>query len=172
MSILPSAKLPSWNLPSVRSLPTIPNVGCISGNPTTIVGDQMGSFPDIQALPHIKSLKKVINEQIGTLLEGKLPDLPRAVLFEARKARLTTELAQVVGKATAMASQIQADVNATINACNEKINDLNAAKDEILQLPEQARSAVQTKSLERYNEYADEINSQIDRLQSSLGCLA
>jgi hypothetical protein len=169
---LPQPKLPNWTLPNVRNVPTIPNVGCVSGDATTVVGAQMGNFPDIQALPHVKALNKVITEQIGTLLEGKLPDAPRAVVFEARRARLVTELTQIVNLATQTANQIQADVNATINACNEKINDINAAKNEISQLPETVRSAVQTKALERYDEYATEVTGQIGRLQASLGCLA
>ncbi len=168
---LPQIKLPSWSVPNVRGLPTIPTVGCVSGNATTQIGEQMGNFPDIQALPHVKALNKVITEQIGTLLEGKLPDAPRSILFEARKARLITELASIVNKATELANQIQTEINSSIAACNEKINDLNAAKNLILQVPVNARSVIQKKTLDRYNEYIGEINGQIGRLQTSLGCL-
>lgn len=169
---LPQIKIPSWTVPSVRDLPTIPNVGCVSGNATTQIGEQFGSFPDVQALPHVKALNKVITEQIGTLLEGKLPDVPRAVLFEARKVRLVSELAQIIGKGAELASQIQGEVNATIAASNAKIGDLNAAKNALLQIPENARSAIQDKTISRYNEYVGEVNAQIGRLEASLGCLS
>ena len=173
MSIqLPQAKLPSWNAPSVRSLPQIPTVGCVSGNATTQIGASMGSFPDIAALPQIKSLNKVITEQIGTLLEGKLPDAPRAALYQVRQARLVGELAQIVSTATQIAGQVQAEVSAAISGCNQKINDLNAAKDALLQIPEAARTAVQSKRIARYNDYANEVGAQIGRLEASLGCLA
>lgn len=169
---LPTAKLPSWNVPGVRSLPSIPNVGCVSGNATTQIGGQMGSFPDIQALPHVKALNKIITEQIGTLTEGKLPDAPRSALYQIRQARLAVELAQIVEAAAQIASQIQAEVTEAINDCNAKIADLNAAKTELLQIPETARSAVQMKAIARYNDYASEVNAQIGRLQTSLGCLS
>lgn len=168
---LPTIKSPSWNVPTVRNLPTIPTVGCVSGNATTQIGEQFGNFPDIQALPHVKALNKLITEQIGTLLEGKLPDVPRAALYEIRKARLITELANIVNTATQIAGQIQAEVNAVISALNEKINEINEAKDLLLQIPENARSAIQNKTIERYNEYIEEVNAQIGRLQTSLGCL-
>lgn len=168
---LPQVKTPSWNIPDVRNLPTIPTIGCVSGNATTQIGEQMGNFPDIQALPHIKALNKIITEQIGTLLEGKLPDVPRSVLYEVRKARLITELADIISKGAQLAGQIQAEINGAIAAANEKINDLNAAKDALLQIPENARSVIQDKMISRYNEYIGEINAQIGRLQQSLGCL-
>jgi hypothetical protein len=169
---LPPPKLPNWNVPTVRNLPQIPKVGCVSGNATTQVGKQMGSFPDIAALPHIKSLKKVITEQIGTLIEGKLPQLARLPLYEARQVRLVSELAEMVQKATEIADAISQEVTQTIEACNQKINDLNSAKDEILSFPASARSAMQEKAAARYDEYIAEIEAQIGRLSQSLGCLA
>lgn len=171
MTQLPPAKLPNWNLPNVRSIPSIPNVGCVSGNATTIVGEQLGSLPDISALPHIKALNKVITEQIGTLLEGKLGDVPRAIVYEVRRARLVTELASIVQQGTAIANQITAEVNAAVAFANTRIADLNASKSAILATPAHLRSAVQNKALDRYNEYIGEINGQIGRLQASLGCL-
>lgn len=171
MTTLPQAKLPSWNIPNVRSVPTIPHVGCVGGNATTIIGEQLGSLPDIAALPHIKALQKVITEQIGTLIEGKLPDIARSPLYQVRQLRLVQELSQIVSEATSIANQVQAEVNAGISFCNEKIADFNASKNAILQTPAELRSAIQKKTLDRLNEYTDEINGQIGRLQSSLGCL-
>ncbi len=171
MTTLPPAKLPSFTLPTVRSLPTIPNVGCVSGNATSIIGDQFGNFPDIQALPHIKALNKIITEQIGTLLEGKLGDIPRAALYEVRRARLVNELVQIVQQGTAIAGQIQSEVNANIAACNTKIADLNSAKNAIVSIPEASRSALQQKTLDRLNTYIGEVNGQIGRLQTTLACL-
>jgi len=168
---LPQAKLPNWNVPSVRSVPTIPNVGCVSGNATTIVGQQFGNLPDLTALPQIKALQKVITEQIGTLVEGKLGQVPRAIVYEVRQARLVQELASIVQEAATIAGQVQAEVNAAISFANERIGDLNASKNAILATPANLRSAVQTKALGRYNEYIGEINGQIGRLQTSLGCL-
>jgi hypothetical protein len=148
MTTLPTAKLPSWNVPAVRSLPSIPNVGCVSGNATTQIGEQFGNFPDVQALPHIKAL-----------------------LFEARKARLITELTNIVSTATTIAGQVAGEINAAIDGCNEKISDLNAAKAAVMQTPENMRSLIQRKTLERYDEYIGEVNDQMGRLQTALACL-
>lgn len=172
MTQLPAAKLPNWNVPNVRSLPSIPNVGCVSGNATTIVGEQLGSLPDISALPHIKALNKVITEQIGTLVEGKLPQIVRSPLYEVRQARLVQELASIIQEGTAIANQITAEVNAAISFANSRIADLNASKSAITATPAHLRSAVQNKALGRYNEYIAEINGQKSRLQTSLGCLS
>ena len=168
---LPPAKLPSWIVPTIRNLPTIPNVGCVSGNGTTLIGEQFGNFPDVQALPHIKALNKVITEQIGTLIEGKLGDIPRAIVYEIRQARLAIEKAQIVAEAAAAASRIQSEINAAIEGANEKIGDLNASKNLILATPANMRTAIQTKALGRYNEYIGEVNDQIGRLETAMGCL-
>lgn len=171
MNALPTAKLPGFNVPTIRGLPNIPTVGCVSGNPTTLVGQQMGSLPDISALPHVKALKKVIEEQIGALVEGKLPQLPRSIVYEVRQLRLVAELAQIVAVSVQIAAQMTAEINAAIAAANQTINGINAAANEIEQLPEAARSAVQRKALDRYNDYAAEINAQIGRLNAAKGCL-
>lgn len=171
MTTLPAAKLPSWNVPTIRNLPTIPNVGCVSGNGTTLIGEQFGNFPDVQALPHIKALNKVITEQIGTLVEGKLGQIPRAIVYEIRQARLASELAEIVATAATVAGQIQGEINGAIAAANAKIGDLNASKNLILQTPANVRTAVQNKALGRLNEYIGEVNEQVGRLQTALGCL-
>lgn len=171
MPTLPTAKLPSWTIPTVRGLPTIPNVGCVSGSATTQVGNQFGNLPDLNALPHVKALQKLITEQIGTLLEGQQITAIRAPLYAVRQARLVTEMASMISTATSIASQVTADINATISGCNAKIADLNAAKNAILATPVQLRSTVQTKALGCYNAYIGEVNGQIGKLQTTLGCL-
>lgn len=168
---LPPAKLPSFNVPTVRGLPTIPTVGTISGSATTIVGEQFGNLPDIQALPHVKALQKVITEQIGMLIEGKLPTIARAPLYDVRQLRLVAELAQIVAMAASVVAQVQAEIDAGIQAANAKIADINAAKNAILQTPANVRSTVQNKALGRYNEYIGEVNQQKSRLQTALGSL-
>lgn len=171
MNPFPSAKLPSFNMPTIRALPNIPKVGCVSGNPTTLVGQQMGNLPDVSALPHVKALKKVIEEQVGTLIEGKLPDLPRSVLYEARQIRLVGELAEMIEKAAEIAGQLLAEINTAIEFANARIDDLNSSLTEISSIDEALRSPVQKKALDRYNDYIGEINQQIGRLNAAKGCL-
>lgn len=171
MNKFPEAKLPSFNTPTIRGLPSIPKVGCVSGKPTTLIGEQMGNLPDINALPHVKALKKVIEEQIGTLLEGKLPQIARSPLYEIRQARLVGELAEMVQKATELAGSVLAELDAAIDFANSKISDLNSAINEINETSAELRTAVQKKALDRYNEYIGEINEQIGRLEAAKGCL-
>lgn len=171
LQLLPPAKLPNWNVPTVRGLPTIPRIGCVGGNATTIVGEQMGNLPDLATLPHVKALQKVITEQIGTLVEGQLGVIPRAPLYAARQLRLIQELQEMITMATQTANQIASEINAAIGAANQRIADLNASKAAITATPAVLRNAVQRKALGRYNQYVGEINGQIARLERSLECL-
>ena len=63
------------------------------------------------------------------------------------------------------------EINAAIEGANEKIGDLNASKNLILATPANMRTAIQTKALGRYNEYIGEVNDQIGRLETAMGCL-
>ena len=168
----PQAKLPHIPLPVIRNLPQIPTVGCVSGNATTLIGEQMGNLPDISALPQIRALKKAILEQIGALIDGQLPDAVRPPKYAARAARLVSELSSIVSAMNAIAAGLQAEVNSGIEFANQKLSDINAAKAIILNIPAGARTTIQKKTLDRLNEYAVEINAQINRMETALGCMS
>jgi len=75
---IPEAKLPSLTLPTIRSLPTIPHVGCAPGDPNSFVGEQFGNAPDLNSILSIRALIKSLEEQIYALIQGKLPQPARA----------------------------------------------------------------------------------------------
>ena len=84
--MIPQPKLPSLSLPTIRSLPTIPFVGCAGGDGTTYLGDQFGNLPDLQAALHAKALKKALVEQVYALVQGQLPDPARRAIRRASRA--------------------------------------------------------------------------------------
>ena len=86
--------------------------------------------------------------------------------------RLVSELADIVSTASEISSQIQSEVNAAIEGCNQKIDELNAAKAAINQLPVTQLNKLRTKAFARYDSYIAEINLQKAKLEQSLGCLA
>lgn len=167
----PEIKLPHLTLPSVRDLPSLPHVGCVPGIPTMSVERQRGSDTDLAALQQIRVLKKSITEQIGTLIEGKLPDFPRAALYEVRQARLVIELAAAVAKGVEIAMQLTSDLNANIDFINSKIAVLNEGKDAYLSIPQHARTKLQQHKIDRNNEYIGELNGQKSKIQSVISCI-
>lgn len=168
---LPAPKLPSYPLPSIRSLPAIPHVGCAGGDGTAYFNNQFGGLPDLQALTHIRAAKKFLDEQIYALLQGKLNDLLRPPVYDARAVQLTAQLAEIVAKGNELIAAMTNEVNAAVSFINGKVAELNNAKAQILRIPEAARSHSQRLMLERYDEYVGELNAQAGRLQSTLTCL-
>ena len=170
--IVPEPKLPHLPLPNVRGLPNIPHVGCAGGSATSYLGDQFGNLPDLHAALAMKNLKKALQEQIYALIQGELPDATRPPVYAARAAQLINEVADVVQLLNQTIANVTAEANAAINFVNGKINDVNAAKNAVLSIPAGARNVVQRLALQRYDEYLEELNTQVGRLQATIGCIA
>lgn len=169
---VPAPKLPHVTLPTIRNLPTIPNVGCAGGDGTTYIGKQFGGLPDIATVLHIKALKKAMEEQIYALVQGELPVITRAPIYAARAAQLVEYVESLLNTLTATINNVTEEVEGSIDFANSKIAEINSAKNEILSLPESARSAAQRSLLSLYDEYIAEGNAQINRLESSIACIA
>lgn len=168
---IPQAKLPSINLPAIRSIPSIPGVGCVGASGSSYLGQQFGNVPDVLAAAHLRALIKAYTDQIFALIKGELSDVPRAIAYAAKAAELaqyvidlTTELNQVIG-------DVVGEVTGTINFVNSKIEEVNTAASLIEAIPQEARSKLQNLALSRYNEYLQELNQQIARLQSTVTCI-
>jgi hypothetical protein len=173
MSItLPPARLPHLPLPNIHALPTIPSVGCAGGNGATYIGEQFGDLPDLNAISHIKALKKSMDEQIYALIKGELPDAARPAVYAARAAQLVSQVASLVSLLNTLTTSVTAEAQASISFCNAKIAEMNQAKSALQNIPESARTNVQRLMLTRYNEYASELNGQIARLNSTIDCVA
>jgi ElaB/YqjD/DUF883 family membrane-anchored ribosome-binding protein len=169
---IPPPKLPRLGVPQIRSLPQLPNVGCAPGNATSFVGNQFGNLPDLNAVLQIRALKKALEEQIYALIDGQLPQIARAPRYAQRAAQVTQQVAQLVAALNQILAAANAEAQAAVAAVNSKIGEVNTAKNDILSIPESARSTAQRRMLMRYNEYVGELNGQIARLESTLGCLS
>lgn len=169
---IPEAKLPHLTLPTIKNLPTIPHVGCAGGDGTSYVGNRFGNLPDLQALLHLKALHKLLNEQMYALLKGELTDIPRAAAYAARLTTLTDEVAEMVAMITDTVNDLTANINDAIGYVDQQLAAVNSAKNLIVAVPEGARSAVQKLMFERYGRYAQELNAQKGRLQSTIECIA
>jgi methyl-accepting chemotaxis protein len=169
---LPGAKLPHVTLPTIRSIPTIPHVGCAGAQATTYVGQQHGNAPDIGAVRAMKALKKSLDEQIYALFQGMLPDGARPPVYQARALQLVNEVAEVVTTINQVIAEVTEETSAAITATNAKIGEMNAAKSALENIPEGARSKVQQLMAQRYARYAGELTAQAGRLQSTIDCVA
>jgi hypothetical protein len=169
MSLEP--ELPNLELPGIRDLPAIPGVGCAGGSATTFTGSQFGGLPDLQAVLHIKALKKQYQDMMATLIEGYVPAAARQPVWAVRVANYVTYVASLVEEANALIQGIMAEVNASIAFVNGKISELNAAKNDLLSVPAETRSLVQAAMIERYTRYTGELQAQAGRLQSTLDCI-
>jgi len=172
MAIIPQAKLPSIPLPSIRNIPNIPGVGCAGGDGTSYLGEQFGNVPDVLAATHIRGLIKTCEDQIFALIKGELPDIPRAIAYAQKAAELAEYVTSLLSTLNESIGSIVGEAQASINFVNQKIQEVNSAKSQILAVPEAGRTAVQRLALSRYNEYAQELNAQIGRLQSTIGCIS
>lgn len=168
---LPSLKLPSLNLPVIRSMPNIPGVGCVPSDGHSYLGEQFGNLPDLNAVQTIQSLKKVINEEIAALIEGYLPTAARQPLWAARVAMLTQYVADLNDLMTQTVGRVAAEINATLTFINAKKAEMETALSEINNIPAAARSTAQRMLAERYNEYLGELDAQAARLQQTITCL-
>lgn len=168
---IPLPRLPNITLPTIRSIPTIPFVGCAGADGTSYVGKQFGNLPDLHSLLHVRTLKKALAEQIYALIQGELPDALRPAPYAARAAQLINEVAQLTSALTSIVNDVSSDINDAIGFVDEKITAINAAKNAIAAVPDEARSAVQRVMFERYGRYAQELNAQKGRLQSTLACV-
>jgi hypothetical protein len=169
---VPAPKLPHVTLPTIRSIPTIPHVGCAGAQGTSYVGTQFGNVPDIGAVLAIKSLKKSLEEQVYALVQGELPFVTRPPIYAARAAQLVSEIAEVVATMNSVVTAVTNEANAAIAAVNAKVTELNTAKAALVGIPESARGAVQRLMIERYTRYVGELNAQAGRLQATIECIA
>jgi predicted nuclease with TOPRIM domain len=169
------SRLPAINLanqvPDIRALPGLPFIGCISGDATTYVGTQMGGMPDLQALHIVRAAKKVIEEELKSRVVCKLPFATRPEALDVEIVRLTNEFAQIIETANEVIGRIQAEAEAAMQFINGKIDELNAAKAELLNIPEELRSKTERKMIERYEKYTGRLQSQITRMQANLDCI-
>jgi hypothetical protein len=172
MPILPQPKLPQITTPTIRGLPTIPHVGCAGGHGTTYLGEQFGDLPDLNTILHIKTVKKALNEQIYALLKGELPFATRPPIYDARMVQLTSEVADLVVELNDAIGKVTDEANAAITFVNQKVGEMNAAKNLILAVPASARSTAQTVMLQRYQRYVGSLNAQANRLQSTIACVS
>ncbi|GEM_PF-3078785 len=168
---IPAPKTIQVNTPTIRLPIDIPFVGCTGGSAKTLVGGQLGNVPDLATMLHIRTIKKAIEEQIYALLKGMLPDLTRPPVYNARAIQLLNEVVQIIATLNQVISQVFAEVNAAISFINQKKTELQNAANELLAIPSSALSQTQQLMIQRYQEYTGELNSQIGRLQSTLGCL-
>jgi hypothetical protein len=169
MSLAP--KLPNFNLPAIRNLPTISGVGCAGGNATSYLGSQFGGLPDLQAVLHIKALKKQYEDMMLTLIEGYVPAVLRQPVWAVRVASYDTYVANLVAEANTLINGVMAEINGSIAFINTKVGELNTAKNQLLSIPLDARTKVQAAMIERYNRYLGELDAQVNRLQSTLNCI-
>jgi hypothetical protein len=169
---LPKPTLPNVKTPRIRRIPSLPGgIGCAGGNPSSYVGNQFGNQPDVAALLHLKALKKLINDNIGTLIDGYLPTVLRKPKYVVRVVKLTKEVEKVVRQIADTVASAQAEYNAQLAYVNQVIGEVNSAAAEINTLPASARSQAQNHLLNRYNEYAADLNAQAGRIQQALRCL-
>lgn len=169
--IIPAAKLPSLNLPNIPALPHIPGLGCAGGDATTIVGNKFGNKPDLQTLLHLKHLKHDFEKWIQTLIEGYVPAAQRQPVWAIRVEEYQQKVVEWSDKIAEGVNEVKGEVNAAINFANQKIDELNAVITTIESLDETARTKIEQLTLERYNEYAGELNAQIARHQQTIACL-
>src|SRR5258708_34685257 len=111
---IPQAKLPHLVLPSIRSIPTIPHVGCAGADGTSYIGKQFANLPDLHALLHLKTLKKALDEHVYALIQGELPFVTRPPIYAARAAQLTNEIAELVNAITSIADEVTSNIEDAI----------------------------------------------------------
>lgn len=169
MSLAP--KTPPINLPTIRNLPTIPLIGCASGDATSYFGNQFGGLPDLESILHMKARKKYFEEMIETLIEGYVPAIPRQAVWAVRVAGYTNEIANLITEINTLIAAVTAYVNSALGFVNDRIDELNSAKNDLLSIPEDTRSKVQQKMIERYDKYIGRLEAQATRLQLTLTCI-
>ena len=67
---------------------------------------------------------------------------------------------------------VTAEATAAIDFANGRVADLNQAKSEIESIAPAARDAVQQLLIERYDRYLGELDAQVERLESTIECIA
>ena len=172
MSAIPPAKPPHLPLPNIRGVPSIPNVGSAGANACALLGEQFASLPDLNAALHIKARKKQLEEMIQTLIEGYVPAAARQPVWATRVTTYTNYISELVTTLNAVIGAVTAEANASKVFINGKISEVNALKNQILAVPEGGRSRAQQLALTRYNEYVNELNAQVTRLNTVISSIA
>lgn len=168
---IPEAKIPQIDLPTIRLPIHIPKIGCPGADGRSYVGEQFGNLPDLVDAFHVKHLRKVVNDQIFALLKGQLPTILRKGLYLQKAVELIQDVLAFIQVLNQVIGAAIAEYNATISFINGKISELNQSIALIEDIPEGARTAVNTLALQRFNEYIGELNQQKQRLQRSIACI-
>jgi hypothetical protein len=168
---IPPPKTIHVAIPTIRLPIDIPFVGCTGGSAKTYVGKQLGNLPDLATMLHIRTILKALQEQIYALIQGELPDVLRAPVYAARAAQLIAQVASIISTINDVITRVLAEVNAAITFANQKIAELQTLANQFASIPESALTLAQQLMMQRYQEYTGELNAQIGRLQSTLGCL-
>lgn len=171
MSSIPMPKLPHLPLPVIRSLPSIPGVGRPGAETTLLIGKQFGNLPDLEAILGIKHLRKLIDEHIYAYIQGKLPDVTRPPVYDARAILLANYVTEIVAKLNEVIGGFIADVTEAINSVTGKLDLMSGQRSDILALPEPARSKAERLLLSRLNQYIAEGNGQLSRLNAALSSI-
>lgn len=169
MSLEP--KLPPASLPTIRNLPTIPLIGCAGGDAHSYFGDQFGGLPDLEAILHMKARIRYFQEQVDMMIEGYVPAALRQPVWAIRVEDYLEEIATLTAEVASLVGAITDYVNSSLGFINDKVNELNDAKAALESIPEDARSKVQQKMIERYDKYIGRLEAQAGRLQATLTCI-
>lgn len=164
-------QVPAIQLPHLPALPGMPFLGCFPADGQTYVGKKWANRPDLRVLDHVRQLKKHLEEEIITHTIGKLDNPLRAAGFAEEIARLEVEIDEAIDTFYEVVGSVTGEINASLGFIGDRQEELNQARDELLSIPAGARSKVEQRLLERYDEYFGELEAQGQRLQSTLNCL-
>lgn len=169
---IPPPKLPDLQLPTIRLPIHIPKVGCPGADARSYIGEQFGSLPDLYDALHTKHLRKVINDQIFALIKGQFPTIFRKIFYIQKALELISDVAAIIAVLNQVIGQAIAEYNATISFINQKKGELNQAIADINGIAASARTATHKLALERYQEYLGELDRQVEKLTTSISCIA
>ena len=168
---IPPPKLPSYGLPSIHLPIHIPFVGCAAGDGKTYVGKHFGNRPDFASMLHIKAIKKAMDEQVYALIEGQLPDFTRPPVYLARAIQIIAEVVEQIAKLNEIIGEALEEISAAVDFINQKKGELESNLNYLLSIPTEVQTEVQAVMVENYQFYLGDLNAQVGRLQSTIGCL-
>lgn len=170
-SQLPLPKLPHLQLPEIRMPIHIPFLGCAVGDGKSYMGEQFGNMPDLEEIFGIKTLKKAMDEQVYALIQGQLPDTTRPPIYGARAAEIIEEIVEQVQAMNEMIGDVLEEVEAVVTFIAEKQAELQGHLNYLQGIPTDVMTEVQTVMMAHYEVCFGELDDQVTRMQSTLGCL-
>lgn len=168
---IPMPKIPSYGLPSIQLPAHIPFVGCAAGDGKTYIGRQFGNKPDFESMLGIRSLKKTLEEQVYALIQGQLPDPTRPPVYLARAIEIIAEVVEQVAKLNEIIGEVLEELNAVVEFINLKKAELETQMSFLMGIPDDVLTEVQSMMIENYEFYLGDLDDQIGRLESTVGCL-